>query len=160
MSRSNLCSNRLLVAWPEYKSGGLVFVLVFALCNVALAFGPTTLPLPSLRGHFRSGASCFSRTRDRLRMSVAKSQSVPMAPDVRELESTTPPPPYRSVTSAGYRTDPSARTWPDFQYSSAAERRSAVNEIAQGIFQRSIQEQQVRLNSLRQRCHWQVTACC
>ena len=131
------------MAWPVYKFGGFVFVLVFALCNVALAFGPTTLPLPSVRGRFRAGASCILKHKDRLRMSVAKSQSVPMAPDVRELESTTPPPPHRSVTSAGYRTDPSARTWPDFQYSSAAERRSAVNDVAQGIFERSIEEQQV-----------------
>ena len=64
-------------------------------------------------------------------------------PEVGQFESTTPPEPQRSVDRAGYRADPSVRTWPDFQYASAAERRGTADEIVQAIFERSVAEQEV-----------------
>jgi len=69
--------------------------------------------------------------------------SAPTTPLLAQLESPTPPEPQRSVDRAGYRADASARTWPDFQYASAAERRAAADEIMQAMFERSVAEQEV-----------------
>ena len=75
-------------------------------------------------------------------ISARQQQTVPMAPDVRELESTIPPLPHRTITSAGYRADASKRTWPAFRYSSPAERRAAASNCMQATFERSVAEQQ------------------
>jgi hypothetical protein len=58
--------------------------------------------------------------------------------DLGQLDSATPPSPR------GYRVDPSARTWPDFQYATAAERRGMAEAISQAICARSVVEQEVR----------------
>eukprot|EP00802_Teleaulax_amphioxeia_P006132 Tamp_06136.p1 GENE.Tamp_06136~~Tamp_06136.p1 ORF type:complete len:810 (+),score=140.67 Tamp_06136:82-2511(+) len=128
--------------------------------NAAVAFGPTAI-MPTLRTAGRVTAASFAaaRTREAVarwvpavlapRMSAASSQAVgdkgvsaPTTPLLAQLESPTPPEPQRSVDRAGYRADASARTWPDFQYASAAERRAAADEIMQAMFERSVAEQE------------------
>jgi len=121
-------------------------VVIMALCHEAGAFGPAALLLPG-------GLRCCSkppllsfRSRELrprglvMKMSLANTTlNVPV--DVRELESTTPPLPHRSTTSSGYRSE--TRTWPDFQYTSSAERRSCAVQWSRDIFERSLAEQEV-----------------
>jgi len=74
-------------------------------------------------------------------MTMSLANTTPNVPvDVRELESTTPPLPHRSTTSSGYRSE--TRTWPDFQYTSSAERRSCAVRLSRDIFERSLAEQE------------------
>lgn len=51
--------------------------------------------------------------------------------------------PAPSFSHAGYRADANLRTWPDFQYASAAERRGAAAGFGRDIFERSLAEQEV-----------------
>ena len=119
--------------------------------EVPLAFGPAARLSLARQGCVSATAACPAGRAGRIpRMSLADPKTPePMAPDLRLLESTTPPLPHRTITSAGYRADDAKRTWPSFQYAAAAERRLVVLDFMQEIFERSVAEQQV-LGSLPQ----------
>ena len=136
---------------PKY----FLLLVVWSCWDVVLAFVPA-MPL-NTRVARRATASCFAGRAGRakaLRMTANPTSDLPMAPDVRRLESTEPPLPHRTVSSAGYRAADSARTWPDFVYSSAAARREKTVQIRQDIFERSTAEQQVRFELTLRKARW------
>lgn len=81
---------------------GMFLIVALCLCvHYVLAFSPPSLP--GLFGVRRSGGL-------RMMMSLADPKpDMPMAPDVRELESGTPPLPHRTINRSGLESDVPAR---------------------------------------------------
>ena len=134
---------------PKHQMRCTLLWMVCISVHAALAFVPAVAPTFQLWKANLGGGLVISPFRagrsgslwPRMSANWAESQG-PMAPDIQQLESTTPPSPHRTITESGFRAPEQSRSWPAFVYASAAERRARTTAIREAIYERSMIEQE------------------